>query len=920
VDNPEADGRPPRSYARAMSVLGTKLHLPVPRRELVPRARLTDRLLTVGSALPRLVLVSAPAGFGKTTLLSQWLTTGTEHTVNVAWLSLDEGDNDTGRFLAHVVAALRAGIPDAVDDTAALVVPGADVPSDAVLTSLVNDLDQVEGATVLALDDYHVIDDGGVHNAVAFLLEHLPPRATVAMATRADPPLPLARMRASAELVELRASDLRFTPAEADTFLNRVMGLNITEDQVVALDARTEGWAAGLQLAGLSMRGRDQTAAFVDAFAGSHRFVLDYLVEEVLGRLSEDVRDFLLATSVPDRLTGPLCDALTGRTGGHQMLERLERDNLFVVPLDDQRQWYRYHHLFAEALRARLAAGSPDRAPQLHRIASRWYADHDLLDDAIRHATAGGDVETTADLIEAALPEARRLRRSRALVEWLQALPDVVVRQRPVLGTVRAWMCLIAGDLDGVEAWLLDVEGVLEAVPAAARERSRGDDAIRTLPAWIAIYRASVAQARGDAAGTADHARRALDLAGPEDHAARGGAAGFLGLAAWANGDLTLAVDTFTQAVASLGAAGNRADELGSTVVLADIWQARGRPAKARRLYEQALETANKQPGVPLATTGDLHVGLADVLREQGELDAAEHHLQVSKALGEGASLPENRHRWHLARAGLLRAQGDLDGTVVELEHARSLYLPGFFPDVRPIPAVLARIRIAQGQLADAWDWAHEHHLTVADDLSYLGEFGHLTLVRLHIAQYRADDDRPGLDDALGLLDRLLARAQQAGRGGTVVDVHLLQALGHDALGEHQESLEKLDEVLTEAVPAGYIRVFLDEGAPMDLLLHAAERRPDTRELAQAVLRVGGSTPRHVGPPPTAATPAPEGLSERELEVLRLLATSLTGPEIAEQLFLSVNTFRTHSRHIFTKLDVRTRRSAVLRAAELGLL
>ena len=900
-----------------MALLGTKLHLPAARRELVPRPRLTDAL-SLGSARPRLVLVSAPAGFGKTTLLSQWLSHDDELAGRVAWLSLDGGDNDPGRFLAHLVASLCAVDPDAVANTTALVESGGDVASEAVLVSLVNDLDEVDGPTVLALDDYHVIDQPEVHDAVEFLLEHLPPRATLAMATRADPPLPLARLRARAELVELRTSDLCFTTAEADAFLNGVMGLGISSDQVEALDARTEGWAAGLQLAGLSMRGRDRTAGFVEAFTGSHRFVLDYLVEEVVGRLPEDLHEFLLATSVLDQLTGPLCDALSGRADGAQALERLDRDNLFVVPLDDQRQWYRYHHLFADALRSRLAAEDPERARRLHLTASSWYAGRGLHEEAIGHALAGGDAEEAAELIEAALPEAQRLRRSRTIVDWMRSLPNEVVQRHPVLGVASAWMSLLAGDLDGVEARLLDAEHALAAMPDQPAAPT-ADDALRSVPAWIAIYRASVAQARGDAAATAEQARRALDLAGPEDHFARGGAAGFLGLAAWASGDLDVAVDTFTQAVRSLGAAGNLADELGSTVVLADIWQARGHPAKAGRLYDEALRTAEEHPGVPLATTGDLHVGLADVLREHGELDAAEHHLQAAWALGEAASLPENRHRWHLARAFLLRAREDLDGAVTELERASSLYLPGFFPDVRPIPAVLARIQISQERLAEAWDWAHEHHVAVTDDLSYLAEFGHLTLARLLIAQHRADDDPAGLEDALALLDRLLNRAHKAGRGGTVIDVHVLRALAHDARGERHEALAQLDHAVAEGVPNGYARLFLDEGAPMKELLQAAEARPGSRGLVRAVLGAGASGAGKATVP-RAATPLLDGLSEREVEVLQLLATSLTGPEIARQLFMSINTFRTHSRHIFTKLDVKTRRAAVLRAAQLGLV
>jgi LuxR family transcriptional regulator, maltose regulon positive regulatory protein len=900
-----------------MAVLGTKLHVPLPRRELVPRARLTGHLTDPGAPLPRLLLVSAPAGSGKTTVLVQSLAAGDWPVGHVAWLSLDEADNDAHRFLAHLVAALRPRLPEGVPDPASLLETG-EVSAEAILTCLVNALDEVDGPTVLVLDDYHVIAEAGIHAAVGFLLEHLPPRVTVAMATRADPPLPLPRLRARAELVELRAADLKFTPAEADAFLNQVMGLDLGPAQVAALDARTEGWAVGLQLAGLSMRGRAHTAEFVEAFAGSNRFVLDYLVEEVLGRQPEEVRRFLLDTAVLDRMTGQLCDALTGSNDGHSRLEDLDRGNLFVVPLDDRREWYRYHHLFADALRARLGAQDPGRALALHRAASRWYADRGLVEEAIRHALAGDDLGRAADLIEARLPHLRRLRQDRTVRGWLAALPDAVVRRRPVLSVQLAWVRLVEGDLDALEARLLDAERGLEAMSPDDKNAAVGDDALRTLPAWIAIYRASAAQARGDVASTAEHARLALDLAEPEDHYARGGAAGFLGLAAWASGELEAAVDTFTQAVTSLRAAGHVADHLGGTVVLADMWQARGRPAVARRLYEQALETAEKHPGVPLSTTGDLHVGLADVLREQGELAAAEHHLQISSRLGEAASLPENRHRWHLARAGLLRAHGDLEGALVELEQAQSAYLPGFFPDVRPIHAAVARVKVAQGRLGDAWDWAREHRVTTADGWSYLTEFDHLTLARLLIAQHRVDGNRAGIDEVLGLLDRVLASARQAGRGGSVVDAHLLRALAHDARGEREESAAEVDRALTDAVPAGYVRLFLDEGAPMEALLRAAEQRPETGVLARAVLRAGGRGPAAVVARP--ATPVPDGLSEREVEVLRLLATSLTGPEISRHLFMSVNTFRTHTRHIFTKLQVTTRRAAVVRAADLGLL
>jgi LuxR family maltose regulon positive regulatory protein len=904
-----------------MDVLTTKTHVPVSRRALVARQRLLDELAIIGPSLPRLVLISAPAGSGKTTLLSQWLNTAVPPATRVAWLSLDDADNDLRRFLTHLVAAVRTGFPVAVDHLEHLLESAGEAPADTLLTTLVNDLDEVDGTTVLALDDYHVINDAQVHDAVAFMVEHLPPQATIAMTTRADPPLPLPRLRARDELVEIRGADLRFTPDEADRFLNQVMGLGLSAEQVASLDARTEGWVAGLQLAGLAMRGRGGVGGFVDAFTGSHRFVLDYLVEEVLGRQPEDVRQFLLDTAVLDRMTGPLCDALTGASDGSTRIEQLDRGNVFVIPLDDHREWYRYHHLFADTLRARLTVERPDRARALHRAASAWYADHGLLEEAIRHASSAGDAETAADLIEAVLPEARRLRQDRLLADWLRELPGDVIRQRPVLSTQSAWMCLVAGDLEGLEARLRDAERALETAPAHGATEPGADDAIRTLPAWIAIFRASAAQARGDAAATAAHARAALDLAGPEDHFARGGAAGFLGLAAWADGDLEPAVDTFTLAVESLGAAGNLADQLGSTVVLADMWQARGRPSKARQLYEEALATAEARSGVPLSITGDLHVGLADVLREHGELDAAQAHLAAAQALGEAASLPENRHRWYLARAGLLRAHGDLDGAVTELEQARGVYLPGFFPDVRPVPAILARLHIAQGRLDEAWDWAHERHVSATDDLSYLAEFEHLTLARLLIAQHPADGRPAHLDDIIGLLDRLLVGAERAGRGGSVIDAHLLAALAHDARGERDVSVARLDEALTLAVPAGYVRLFLDEASPMDVLLRAAEQRPGNGEHARTVLRAAAATASTTaGASIRARAPVVEGLSSREIEVLRLLATSLTGPEVSRQLFMTINTFRTHTRHIFTKLNVQTRRAAVARAAELDLL
>jgi LuxR family maltose regulon positive regulatory protein len=481
-----------------------------------------------------------------------------------------------------------------------------------------------------------------------------------------------------------------------------------------------------------------------------------------------------------------------------------------------------------------------------------------------------------------------------------------------------AWSRLSEGDIDGVEAWLDAAEAGLDttapSIPTAdslaeaARDR---DDEVRSLPAMTAVYRASVAQARGDVDGTVAHARRALALAGPQDHFPRGAAAGFVGLAAWAAGDLGTAVDTFSEAVASLHAAGMVADELGAVVVLANMWLARGRPGEARRLYERALAVAESHRGPVLSSTGDLHVGLADVLREQGNLDGAAEHLEIARELGDRGSLLENRHRWYSATAALLQARGDLDGAIAMLDQAEPLFLPGYFPDVRPIASITARARILQNRLDDARGWARERGVAPTDPPTYLDEHDQMTLVRLLVAEGHARD-------ALGLVDRVLDSARAAGRDGSLIEACLVRALAHHANGDADAAAADLAAALTAGVPAGYCRLFLDEGQPMAELLERAARAaaPDVRTHADH-LRAAAQRPS--APAPAGRT-SQEGLSERERQVLRLLSTELSGPEIAGELFVSVNTLRTHTKHIFSKLDVKTRRAAVLRAADLGLL
>jgi len=920
-------------------VLATKLFVPARRQQLVARPRLTGQLDTTLDAGHRLTLVSAPAGFGKTTVLSDWLAhlgQRQPHT-RVGWLSLDDADNDLTRLMAHLVASLNSvglGVDTAVLESL------RSASTSTALTAVVNDVTRAGQQSpgeewVLVFDDYHSIGAPEVHEAVAFLLEHLPDHLHLVMATRSDPPLPLARLRSRGQLTEMRAADLRFTPSEAREFLNRAMGLDLTADDVSALEQRTEGWIAGLQLAALSLRGipeRGEVAGFIEAFTGSNRFVIDYLADEVLARQPVQVRDFLLGTAVLDRLTGPLCDALTGSTGGTRMLEVLERDNLFLVPLDMERSWYRYHHLFADVLRARLRAEAPDQVPSLHQRASDWYAAHEFVEDAVRHALAAEDYDHAAQLMEEALPQLRRTRQDGLMLAWVRSLPESVVRRRPVLSILSGWSLMVSGDLDGLESRLDDAEAALaagahdEALAAAWADT----DDLRMAPATISVYRASLAQARGDVAGTVRHARRALDLAGPQDHFLRGAGSGFLGLAAFAAGDVRAALSTFGEAVRCLHDAGNFVDELDSTIVLADMWVASGRPDRARRLCEQALQAATDRDHHPYQrATADLHVALAELDRELDDLTSAEAHLEAARVLGEGTSITENRHRWFVAMSQLRAAGGDYDTATRLLDRAKELYLHGFYPDVRPIAAMKARVQMSAGDLASAAAWADDRDVSVGDDPSYLREYEHLTLARLLIAEHGAE--RPGdhagraLASVLGLLDRLQAAATDVGRYGSMLEIGVLQALAHHAHRDPATALAALSRALDEGPePDSYVRLYLDEGAPMLALLNQAasttdpagsERGETVRGRARRLLERAQTVPG-AGPPQSPV----EALSQRELEVLRLLDSELTGPEIARELYVTLNTLRTHTKRIFTKLDAKTRAVAVHRARERGLL
>ncbi|MGI5241629.1 LuxR C-terminal-related transcriptional regulator [Dactylosporangium sp. CA-139066] len=866
----------------ASPLVETKLFVPRPRRDLVARPRLGERLARDA----KLTLVSAPAGFGKTTLLSSWLA-GRDRPV--AWVSLDEGDGRPEVFWAYVVAALQRVVPDLAVDPAR--------PLETVLATLVNELAAVPHDVDLVLDDYHLVDGGGVRDGLAFLLERLPPQVHLVISTRADPALPLARLRARGELVEVRAADLRFTPEEAGAYLGDVAGLALSGDDVATLAGRTEGWIAALQLAALSMQGRSDAAGFIAGFAGDDRYIVDYLVEEVLGRQPDDLRAFLLRTSVLDRLCGPLCDAVTGEPGCRAVLEALDRGNLFVVPLDDNRQWYRYHHLFADLLRARLLDERPAEVDGLHRRAAEWYDKHGEPVPAVRHALAAGDDEHAATLVELAIPALRRSRQEATIRAWADALPAAVVRDRPVLAAGLAGAMLAAGELDGVEERLRDAERRLDAPgdPVAADPAE-----LQRLPGALAMYRAALALARGDIPATLASAGLAIERAVADDDLVRSGAAGLSGLARWAIGDLEAAHAAYLVCIDGLRRIGYVPDVLGCTITLADIRATQGRLGEARRAYEQGLRLAESSGAAPRGTA-DMHAGLALLAVERDDLEAADAHLRRCEELGEHAGLPQHPYRRRVATALLRAARGETDAALGLLDEAQRVYTGDFSPDVRPIPALRARVLAAAGRPGEAARWAAQLGLSADDELSYLREYEHVTLARVLLAQR---------GDAEPLLRRLLAAAEAGGRGGSVVEILALLALAAQARGDTGGALEPLARALRLAEPEGYARVFTAEGEPMAALLRALTRRRGAWAYPRRLLDGFGAAPAALVEP----------LSERELDVLRLLGTDLDGPDIARRLSVSLNTLRTHTKHIYAKLGVNNRRAAVRQAAQLRLL
>ncbi len=878
-------------------ILATKLYIPRLRPNVVMRPHLIERM---NEGLHcKLTLITAPAGFGKTTLLSAWVA-GCDR--RVAWLSLDKEDSDTTLFLTFLVAALGTLAPTiGVGVLGALQSPQPP-PTESILTALLNEIVAISDNFVLVLDDYHVIDAKPIDQALAFLLEHLPPQMHLVIVTREDPQLPLARLRARGQLTELRATDLRFTPTEAAEFLNQGMGLNLSTEDIARLSMRTEGWIAGLQLAALSMQGHQDTSSFIRSFTGSHHFVLDYLVEEVLQQQPESIQTFLLRTSILDRLCGSLCDAvlLNPSVSGQATLEYIEHANLFLVPLDNERRWYRYHHLFADLLRQRLlqstassTSGERGGLAEFHRRASFWYEDNGLYFEAFHHAAAANDVERAERLIERAGMPLHFRGAVAPVLNWLESLSRTVLDARPSLWVMYAWALLFAGQITAVEQKLQAAEAALQG--------TEPDDETRDLVGRIASMRATLAVIQHDVETIVAQSRRALEYLHPDNLPLRTAATWTLGYASQLKGDRAAASRAYTEVIDTDKSSADSIYTIAATVNLGQLQEADNQLSLATRTYRRVLQLAGDPPQ-PIAC--EAYLGLARITYQWNDLDTAQQHGQQCLQLTRQMDSVDTFASYEVFLARLKFAQGDVAGAAAVLDEAAAFVRQHSFVHWMPeVAAVQVLILLHQGHLVAAAHLAQTHDLPISQ-------------ARIHLAQRDPST-------ALAVLAPWRQQVEAKGWADEQIKVMVLQAVALYMNSEKDKAVQLLLDALTLAEPGGFIRLFVDEGPSMAHLLSATQARgmmPDYTGKLLAALEADAQKRANTSSLSPPAQSLIEPLSPRELEVLHLMAAGLSNQEMCERLFLALSTVKGHNRTIFGKLQVQRRTEAVARARELGLL
>jgi LuxR family transcriptional regulator, maltose regulon positive regulatory protein len=891
------------------TLVTTKLRAPRTRPNLVERPRLHKAL--DGGEERKLTLVSAPAGFGKTTLLVEWLMERSRNERSVVWVSLDESDNDPARFLSYLVGTLQ-NVEEGIGEGVLASLRSPELPPiETVVGALINELAGAEREVTVVLDDYHLINTRLVHEVVSFFLEHLPENVSLVISTRTDPPLSLSKLRARDQVTEIRAADLRFTTDEAAAFLKDVMGLSLSTEDIAALEEITEGWVVALQLAALSMRDREDASAFIETFSGSNRHVLDFLAEEVLERQPEGVREFLLKTSVLERMSAPLCDALTGRDDGQEMLERLEKENLFVVPLDDQRRWYRYHHLFADFLRGRLMRERPESAGDLHLRASGWYESNGHLAEAIGHALSAPDHDLAARLIEKGVEGAMERGEGTTALRWLEALPTEAKRRRPRLFVEHAVALVITGRPDDAEPHLKEAERAAEA----ADEKDR-----RFLLGFASTVRSWRARLRGDAPEAVELARRALSLLPDGEAPVRNYAAVRLGDALRAVGDLAAADEAYAEAAEIDRVARHAYGRLAGMVNHARVRAEQGRLREADEAFQRALRLLTEGGFELSPAAGIVHIGMANLRYERDDLDGAERALERGVDLAERAGDVSTLVWAYVTLSRVKRARGDEGGALEWARQAERVARDsGADLQIAIALAWMTRLLLARGDLAEAAAREQERAANADDAADAVRVVDRLTSARLLHAQGRHRQ-------ALPLLEELGATAGAAGRTGDLIEILTLRALALWAGQEKERAVSTLAGALALAEPEGYVRTFLDEGAPMgDFLSATLEVRQSGRLDAAGRISVSYLARLLAAVAQEATAPAaderlPEPLSERELEVLALIAAGNSNQEIAAKLFVSTSTVKTHIHNLYRKLGARSRTQAVARARELDLI
>lgn len=930
-------GDPTPLERSVLSILETKLYIPRPHRQIVDRVALTQRIDDSIKANHRLILISAPAGFGKSTLLSQW---AAQTQSQVAWYSLDEGDNDRTRFLTYLIASLQTLQPDIGETALRMQQSPQPPPLEEVLINLINDMLVWDNDVSIVLDDYHLITDGDIHRTMEFMLDHIPPRIHFIVSSRTEPPFSLARLRVRNAFTEVNETDLRFQDDEASAYLNRVMELNLSPEEIGVLEKRTEGWIAGLQMAALSIQNRPDKSRIIHSLSGTNRYILDYLIEEVLESQPLLIQSFMLKTSILDHLSGELCEYVLGddfieseeahvdetlvinpkEPGyGQLLLESLDKQNLFILPLDDKRQWYRYHRLFSELLRNQLSNKHPDLIPTLHLRASDWCERNDLLSEAVRHALASGDHDRAAKLVGQHALSLVYFGNLTTLARWLEALPNKVKETHPWLCIAHAWALTFAGQLDQVAGLIHCAEGSLDAIQDPV-EKDRVAGIVDALRAYLLAIRGSMSLA-------AEFAREALKLLPNDDLKLRGFSAMLLATVLRWNGDLSEAIDAYHQAITINQSAGDYNVLVESLCDLAELQALHGELQQSIQTCHKALEVGSKQlkqTGVRLQSHGYAHIRLSDALLEYNDLEQAQKYALEGLALVEDWGQADLLVRVYLELSRVLLASKEIEGAQAALRDAMhpAMDLSPWY--VTRVEAQQATIDLRQGNYREALAWADETFRNLPAQLEFQHFETYLAIVRVELAAIRElDKEVESAQWVISLLEDLLELANQRGAKRYLIEALVLDALLNDTLGQTAKSRQSLTSALGLGEAHGFLRVFLDEGLPLEQLL--AELRTSGENIQDdyldKLLESFSADHSQDGPRRDyVQQDLVEPLSERELEVLGYLDTHLTSTEIADVLSIATSTVRSHIKSIYSKLNVHNRNEAVIRAQELDLL